>query len=241
MPTFRHGKNTVVLIDGNDFSTYFNEVTAALSVETAETTTFGSNGAKSYVVGLKDATATLSGFFEGSATGTDQALAAAIGTGTPLITIGVEGGTVGLDTLSLVGIETSYEVSSPVADVVSVSAEMQAEQDAIDYGKFVAVAATASSTGNGTALDNAASSANGAVFYLHVIANTRDGAITFKVAHSADNSTFVDLATFSATPLATQEAQRVEVTGTVNRYVRVAYTVAGSTGAATYTLASARR
>ena len=229
MPTFRHGKNTVVLIDGNDFSTYFNEVTAALSVETAETTTFGNSGAKSYVVGLKDATATLSGFFEGSATGTDQALSAAIGSGTPLITIGVEGGTAGLGTMSLVGIETSYEVSAPVADVVSVSAEMQAEQDAID------------STGNGTALDNAASSANGAVFYLHVTANTRNGAITFKVAHSADNSTYVDLATFSATPTATQEAQRVEVTGTVNRYIRVAYTVAGSSGAATYTLASARR
>jgi hypothetical protein len=242
MPTFRHGKNTVVLLGGNDFSTFFNEATASLSVETAETTTFNSGGAKTYITGLKDGTASLSGLFEGSATGTDAAFATAIGSdAASVLTIGPEGGTAGTRSICISALETSYEITSPVADVVSVSAEVQAEQDGIDYGIFVANGASVSATGTGSSQDNAASSANGGCANLHVTANTRDGDVTFKAQHSTDNSTWVDLGTFAATPTLTTEGQRVEFTGTVFRYVRAAYTVAGTTGSATYTLAIARR
>lgn len=241
MPTFRHGKNAVVLFDGADFTTFFNEATASSSVETAETTTFGS-GAKTYITGLKDATASLSGLFEGSAAGTDAAFAAAIASdATQIVTIGPEGGAAGTRSIGISAIETSYEISSPVADVVAISAEIQAESDGIDYGIFIAKSASVSATGQSASQDNAVSSANGGVANLHVTTNTRDGGITFKVQHSSDNSTFADLATFAATATVTTEGQRVEFSGTVNRYVRAQYTVAGTTGSATYTLAVARR
>jgi hypothetical protein len=242
MPTFRHGKNAVVLIGANDFTTFFNEATASLSVETAETTTFGSDGAKTYITGLKDATASLNGLFEGSATGTDAAFATAIAAdAVPVVTIGPEGGVAGRRSIQISAIQTSYEITSPVGDVVSITAEMQAEQDGIDYGVFVANGTSVSATGNSSSYDGTASTANGGVANLHVTTNTRNGNVTFKVQHSSDNSTWADLATFNATPTTTTEGQRVEFTGTVNRYVRAYYTVAGSSGAATYTLAIARR
>ena len=62
MPTFRHGKNVRVFVDEFDFSSYFNDVTASTTVETAETSTFGSS-AKEYISGLKDGTVSLSGMF----------------------------------------------------------------------------------------------------------------------------------------------------------------------------------
>ena len=70
MPTFAHGKNVNIFVNEYDFSTYFNDVSASSTVETAEVSAFGSS-AKSYIVGLQDGTVSLSGMFDGTATGTD--------------------------------------------------------------------------------------------------------------------------------------------------------------------------
>ena len=74
MPTFAHGKNVNVFLDEFDFSTYFNDVSASTSIDTAETSAFGTS-AKTYVVGHRDGTVSLGGMFEGTAsTGTDEFL-----------------------------------------------------------------------------------------------------------------------------------------------------------------------
>lgn len=239
MPTFRHGKNTAVLVNEFDFSEYFNEATASLSVETAETTTFG-NAAKTYIVGQKDATASLSGLFEGSATGTDAAFATAIGTNNTLVTIGVEDAIGARRAMVMKSINTSYEISSPVADVVSMSAELQAEEDAIDSGIFLVDLGAITTTTNGASRDNTTSTSNGLVAHLHVTANTHNASAVFKVQHSADNSTWADLITFTTVATTVETAQRSETTGTVNRYLRAQATLSG-TGSITYTIAAARR
>lgn len=239
MPTFRHGKDTAVLINEFDFSNYFNEITASLGVETSETTTFG-NSAKTYIVGLKDATASLSGLFEGSATGTDVELDTALGTNNTLITAGVEDAIGGRRAMVMKAIATSYEISSPVADVVSVTAEMQAEEDAIDYGIFLVDLAAITATTDGASRDNTASSANGLAAHLHVTANAHDNDAVFKVQHSADNVSWADLITFTTVATTVLTAERSETTGTVNRYLRAQATLSGS-GSITYTIAAARR
>jgi len=58
MPTFRHGKSTVFKVDNSggtltDISNTLTDVGFPQTVDTAETSTFGSS-AKSYVVGLTD-------------------------------------------------------------------------------------------------------------------------------------------------------------------------------------------
>ena len=240
MPTFRHGKSTAIMFNTYDMSAYLNETSSSTSVETAETTAFG-NSAKTYITGLKDATMSASGMFEGSVDGTDAVFSAVVGSAADnVVTIFPEGiSAVGNRSSMAAGKLTSYETTSPVGDVVTVSIEVQANGGR-DSGVML-LGSSVSATGNGTSVDNAASSLNGGVGHLHVPLNTRNGTAVIKVQHSTDNSTWVDLITFGTVPASTTDAERVEVTGTVNRYIRANYTINGSTGAETVYLAFARR
>jgi hypothetical protein len=240
MPTFAHGKNVNVFVNEYDFSTYFNDVSATTSVETAEVSAFGSN-AKEYIVGLLDGTVSLSGMFDGTATGTDVVFSAVLGSTTKQnVIVAPSGHSNGASAIVLEADDTSYEVSGAVADVVQTSAEFQSS-DGVEHGKILSSGTAISSTGSGTSVDNAASSANGGVGFVSVPTNTRNGNITVKVQQSADNSTFTDLITFTVVTSTQKTFERVEVTGTVARYLRVNYTVAGSTGTATPVVAFARR
>jgi hypothetical protein len=243
MPTFRHGKNTLVLLDGYDVSSYFKESTTSRSIETSETTSFGSS-AKTYIVGLKDGTLSLSGMFDGSTNAIDSIFNTITGSATDsIVTVGLEGSTIGT-MAHMVGVqEISYEVTSPVADVVTVSAEFQAN-GGLDSGRVLAPATvvTTATTTNNTSVDNAAATTNGGVGHVHVTANANNGTTTIKVQHSTDNSTWVDLITFSTVATTVTAARRVEVAAgtTVNRYLRAQITTAG-TGSITTSVAFARR
>jgi hypothetical protein len=240
MPTFAHGKNVNVFINEYDFSTYFNDVSATSTVETSEVSAFGSS-AKEYIVGLQDGTVSLGGMFDGTATGTDVFFSTALGAATKVnVIVAPSGHTNGANAIVLEADDTSYEVSGAIADVVQTSAEFQSS-DGVEHGKILSSGAAVSATGNGTSVDNALSSANGGVGFLSVPTNTRNGNITVKVQQSADNSTFTDLITFTVVTSTQKTFERVEVTGTVARYLRVNYTVAGSTGTATPVVAFARR
>lgn len=240
MPTFAHGKNVNVFINEYDFSTYFNDVSATSTVETSEVSAFGSS-AKEYIVGLLDGTVSLSGMFDGTATGTDVVFSAVLGSTTKQnVIVAPSGHSNGATAIVLEADDTSYEVSGAVADVVQTSAEFQSS-DGVEHGKILSSGAAISATGNGTSVDNTAASTNGGVGFVSVPTNTRNGNITVKVQQSADNSTFTDLITFTVVTSTQKTFQRVEVTGTVARYLRVNYTVAGSTGSATPVVAFARR
>jgi hypothetical protein len=243
MPTFRHGKNISVFIDEYDFSAYFSDITAADKVDTADITAFGAAG-KAYVIGNQDGTVSLSGFFESTAsTGTDQYFAGVKGSTTKQkVVVALEGATVGTRAVMLQADASSYQVSASVGDAIKASAEFQASES-IDHGVILSSGAAISATGNGTGVDNAAATANGGVAFISVPANTRNGTIIVKVQSSADNSTFADLVTFTTVSSTTKTSERILVAaGTaVPRYLRVSYTVAGSTGSATPTVAFARR
>ena len=243
MPTFRHGKNVKVFVDEFDFSAYFTDMTATTTVETAETSTFGSS-AKEYIAGLKDGTVSLSGMFEGTAdTGTDDYFSGILGSATKQkVIVAPEGHANGYRAVMLQADDTSYEVSSAIADVVQASAEFQSS-DGVEHGVILSSGSAVSATGSGTGVDNGASSANGGVAFLSVPTNTRNGNITVKVQQSADNSTFTDLVTFTAVTSTQKTSERIEVAAgtSVARYLRVNYTVAGSTGSATPIVAFSRR
>ena len=243
--SFRHGKNTKVLIGSNDLSSYFKDTSFSSSVATAETTTYGvTGGSKTYVTGLNDATISLGGLFDGDANAVDEYLTSVLGSDTDVVfTIAPDNGmTVGSRCYSGQASITKYDVKSPVGDVVSCSADFQVDAE-VARGVILAPLSSVSATGNGTAVDNAASTTNGGTAIIHVTANTRNGAITVKVQHSADNSTWADLATFTSVPTTTKTSERLVVAAgtTVNRYLRATYTVAGSSGSATIAVTFGRR
>lgn len=237
---FRHGKNTRVLFGKYDMSRFLNESSVSESIDTAETTAYG-KAAKTYIVGHADGTISLSGMFDGDTDASDEVFSTALGDDDGrVVTIAPEGLTAGRRVQVAKTKSTSYESSSPVADVVSVSVEVQAD-GGVDRGISLIDLAAVSATGTGTAQDNTASTTNGAVGVVHVTANTRNGGTTIKIQHSADNSTWADLVTFDAVGASTETSQRVEVTGTVNRYLRSSHALAGTTGDITYTTILARK
>ncbi len=246
MPTFRHGKNTVVLFDKYDLSTYFNSATTTAMAEAVETTTFGSAN-KTYAIGMKDGSISLEGLWAGDTDGIDEVLEAAVGSSSKkIITVATEGATIGRRAKLINTDETSYEIASAVADMVTISAEAQASGTVggFDGGVLLAGSQTVSSVTANTSVDNTTSSTNGGVAHLHVTTNTRNGAATIKVQHSANNSTWADLVVFTATTSATTTSERIEVAAgtTVNRYVRANISaIAGSTGSVTLTVGFARR
>ena len=125
MPTFVHGKSTFFSIDDTggtvrDISDTLTSVDFPETIDTAETTAFGATS-KSYIVGLRDATISVSGLWDatvdGYFIGTEPA--------TRSFVFGPAGNTSGYVKYSGECILTSYSVSSPVADVDTYSADFQ--------------------------------------------------------------------------------------------------------------------
>lgn len=238
---FVHGKNTSVLYNGSDLSSYFNDASMSQDVETAETTAFG-DSAKTYITGLKDGTMSMSGMFDGQTDAIDAVLTSTLGATAADVATVVPAGlsSTGVATFSAEVRETSYEVSSPVSDVVAANLEVQAT-GGIDRGVLLAGDSTLSASATSSAVNNGSSTSNGGVGYLHVTANTRDGASTFKVQDSADGVTYADLVTFSSVSASATGGERVAVTGTVEQYVQAEAVPGGSSGSVTYTMAFARK
>ena len=116
---FIHGKTSQVIHGVNDLSSYLNDASVSADAEVAETTAFGSS-AKTYIVGLKDATVSASGMFDGASGAVDAVLAASIGSDTLApVTIGYDGTSLNNRGSLLLTKTTSYEVSTPVGDVVA--------------------------------------------------------------------------------------------------------------------------
>lgn len=249
MPTFIHGKGTNVLLDEFDLTTYFNSVDVSTSIETAETTSFGATS-KSYITGLRDGTLSLSGMWAADTDGSDEELSAILGAATtPIVTVAYNAGTIGGRATLAKAHETSYSISSPVADVVTVTADFNASTDGtanltlsiangvqLSTGSAIAFG----SLGDLSSVDGGASSANGGMGNLHVTANTLDADCTIKIQDSADDATFADLITFSTVSSATATTEQKAVTGTVAQYLRATASSAASSGSITFHIAFAR-
>lgn len=124
---FVHGKSAVFKLDDSggtlrDLSSYLEDISFPRSIDTAETSTFGSS-AKSYIVGLTDATISLSGKFDATA---DGYLAGVVGQAATLsFEYGPAGSTGGNVKYTGECILTSYEVGATVGDAVTASVELQ--------------------------------------------------------------------------------------------------------------------
>lgn len=236
--SFKHGKNTVVLLNGTDVSTYFRDTSLSTSVDVADTTTFSSSD-KTYIPGLIDSTVSASGLYDGSVGAVDEIMVGALGGSSKAVLTVLRHGVQSGDPADVIYVdETSYELSSPVADVVTISANFQSSQPArggLLLNSFVPV--TASTTH--ASQDNTTSSTKGFIANLHVTANTRSGNTTVIVEQSSNGSSWTTLATFTVVAGGVTAAYRVSGSGTVERYVRARSTLAGS-GSVTYAIAFAR-
>ena len=132
---FVHGKDSVFKLDNSggsltDISAYVNNVDFPETADVAETTVLGKDN-KTYIVGLKDATISLSGLWDSTA---DAIFGAVLGQSATLsFEYSPEGTTAGNVKYTGETILTNYAISSPVGDVVAYSADLQVS-DAVTRG-----------------------------------------------------------------------------------------------------------
>lgn len=124
---FVHGKDSVFKLDNGsgsltDISTYVNNVDFPETADVSETSTLGSSN-KSYVVGLKDATISLTGIWDATA---DAIFGAVVGQSATLSFEYSPAGT-GSGSIKYTGeaIMTNYAISSPVGETVGFSSDLQ--------------------------------------------------------------------------------------------------------------------
>jgi len=129
---FVHGKNAYIQLDNSagtltNLTSISNEISWSRSIETAETSVFGTS-AKTYITGQNDATISLSGMFDATPSTTIEGTIDALIAGTlasATLEFGPEGNGTGKKKYTQEVIVTSYEIGAPVGDVVSLSVEFQ--------------------------------------------------------------------------------------------------------------------
>lgn len=127
MPTFIHGKNAQFVLGATNLSNTLNEISLPREIETAETTTFGSQD-KTYITGLSDATVSISGMFDATADSAINTIITNLKSGSiasASFRYGPAGSAGGSPKFEGDALITSYELSSPVGDVVTYSLELQ--------------------------------------------------------------------------------------------------------------------
>lgn len=231
--TFVHAKDSRFVFGSDALAAYLTGYTTTNTSDTADTTALTQTD-RTYVAGLSESNVTATGLFEPLF---DTPVVAAFGAaaGSP-VTVAPAGFAVGSPVVVLEGRTVSYELSSSVGEVVGANLSIQGT-GRYDSGVSLYDLGEVSASGTGTTHTDAAGTSNGALATLHVPACT--GTLTVKVQHSTNNSTWTDLATFTAATGAT--SQRVEVSGTVNRYLRASWTLTGAGATATFTASLARR
>jgi hypothetical protein len=123
-----HGKVTFVSLDGDDLSTYSNNVEFERMGDSHDVTVFGKD-AHVKQGGLLDGTATISGFYDSTAsTGPRAVIAPIIGTVVELVHRPEgTGSSLPEDTVDV--LVTKYTESSPVADMVTWSVDLELSDD----------------------------------------------------------------------------------------------------------------
>lgn len=221
---FKHGKDTVVFLGNTEYSSYMNSLDMNRTADVAETTVFGKDN-KTYIVGQKDGVASATGFWDSTM---DAQLATLLGSANNSLLVIGTGGIAATDGCSFGNIrETNYGESSPVGDVVAFSVDFQSDNGL--YNGSILENATYTATVSGTARDNTLSTANGGAGFLIVSsASGTSPTADIKITHSADNSTYADLVTFTQATSATSELVQVAKGTTVNRYLKVEATIGGT-------------
>jgi len=230
---FNHGKNVRVYYNEFDMSSFLNNVDLTVDVDIPETTTYGVND-RTYIGGLRSGSMSLGGFWDGSADAIDEEIATNLGTAAEVITVAPSLATLGNPVYIGSSFLTNYSISAPVDGIVTVSTDIQCTAGLHD-GHSLHNLGAETVTDSETSFDSSATATiGGAIGHLHVTNVT--GTLTVKVEDSPDNGSWADLITFVASTSA--EAQRIVITGNVDRYVKVTWTIA--TGPATFMVGFAR-
>lgn len=215
---------------GKDVSGDLVSISPSFSAEMHDVTTFDNTDWKSEQAGLYASECAIEGFYQPGAA-TIGGILESLGSQFIIMIFDGDADAIG-DTGILLPPSVFTQRGQPIAvgDLIKLSGSFQGVGRPGLFAKLLSVLATKTGDGQATGLDNAASSANGGRGTVVFTNMTGAGTWTVGVQHSTDNSSWVDLITFSGVGSATTpSAQAQEVTGTVNRYLRANWGQSGGT------------
>lgn len=237
---FLHGKNTKVLLNGVDASSWLRSAQWTEQADVAETSAFGTQ-AKTFVVGMTGFQMQLGGMYEDTATtGFDATINPLVGNETlNNLAIAPAGFARGNAAWATSGAITSYDAQSSVGDMVMAGVNVQGS-DKVSRGISLRdhTGAAVTTTTTETAYDAGASigaggTAFGYVAYLFVTGVPTAGtspSMTVTIEHSTDNfsASVVSLASFTAATTSVTSQRLSSNSATVYRYLRAKATVTGT-------------
>jgi hypothetical protein len=201
--------------------------TASLNVAASPRNTFDVTGlnqsASDRLLGLSSGIISFESFFNDASEQQHAALSGLITT--DRVAIYTTSTTAGDPAAGLIGKQVNYDWSRGSDGGLTLSCEVQGSAGSpIEWGTILTTGTQSlSSAGSTDSVDQSASTSNGARGYLQNF-TLSSGTPTVKIEHSANDSSWSDLITF--TSQAAHSGDRGTSTGTVNRYVRV--TVSGT-------------
>lgn len=218
------------LVDGYDLCPYLTEFGDDIEAMFEESHTLGDGWLEQTYVGLRKIALATKGFYDDAALASNAALVAMNGN-SRVVVYGIEGNTLGKHFTGLQGaLEEKFQRVVARGALHKANAEFKGNGIVDDNGLIhFPLGAVSGASGNGTAVDNGVSSANGGVAYFMVTALTLGGYTNLanKVRHSTDNSTYADLCN-AAVVTAAPAGEAVSVSGTVNRYTRFSHAFNGA-------------
>lgn len=237
--TYAHGKGTRVYADGYDVSSYLNSSNTPSNREEFDTSTYGATADKDFQAGDWDGTVDIAGFWKNDMLSVpanpvaDRLLAAT------LIIVAPAGvAAVGAPARVASVFNTKFENPSTATDIIPLSASYRAD-DGVAVGKLLKIPGVVAASGNGPSVDFAVQSKGRWATGVALIALDA-GSVVAAQQHSADNTTWVTAAT-SAALTATGQKAYLAGTGTLERYRRIIYTLAGGATAANFVAAHGSR
>jgi hypothetical protein len=171
--------------------------------------------------GLRDGGIDYTAWFD-KAAGAAHPTLSTLPRGDAVVTYG-RGALVGNDAASLVAKQVGYDPTRAADGSLSIAINSVANGYGLEWGKQLTdgVRTDTTATSPATGYDGAASTSFGGQAYLHVFGVTGTS-VTVRIQDSADNSSFANIGGGGLFVASTgAEAQRVEITGTIRRYVRV--------------------
>jgi len=215
-------------LDGYKLTPLASEVIPSIEFETIEAGAYN-NPVKQYLCGRGEGAIEFSGFFDSTLTGATHEALKTVGVDKMA---GVAWGdnaspTIGDIACGMPVHQSNYTVSADLNGLLAAKAALKSIGTPLEWGTLLANLTGVSADGNTTAVDQLAASSAGASAYLFVSGVSEADTGVVKIQHSTNNSTWTDLITFAATGAAII-AERAEVSGAVNRYVRVIYDVTGA-------------
>lgn len=236
--SFIHGSKTEVLLDGADVSSFFRKADLSAEVDTADSTTFKKTW-KTFVPGMASAKVDLEGLYDPSLTSVRTTLGLSADS---ILTIGPAGlSTLGNRANLIQARAISYAETAPIGDVVAFNYSVTGDAQG-GFGAVIHPLAARTTSGTGTTFDGNAASTNGLVGHLHVTAISGASAnLSVTMQHSTDGNTWSSITggTFSSFT-ATGAERKTTSTLNINRYLRVTWTISGTTPSITFAVAVAR-